>query len=132
MKFALHLHSPLLHADKATALRRRRKLRNVDRNLSGADANAETVDDATDDEHGDVLRCGRDDGADNPDDSADHDGFLTTQDVGDVTRAERSEPRAAGHRRGDAALDIGSRALARDIALVEVAEVVLGGNAAAR
>jgi hypothetical protein len=129
--WCFHLHGPLLHADKSTTLGRRGDLGDVDRNLSRADTNAETIDDATDDEHGDVLGSSRDGRANDPDHSADHDGFLATKDVRNVTRAERCEPGAGGHRRGDAALNIGARALTRHISLVEVAEVVLGGDAMA-
>jgi hypothetical protein len=129
--WCFHLHSPLLHADKPTTLGRRGDLGDVDRDLSRADTNAEPVDDATDDKHGDVLRGSRDGRANDPDHSADHDSFLATKDVRDVTRAERCEPGAGGHRRGDAALNIGARALTRHVSLVEVAEVVLGGNAMA-
>jgi hypothetical protein len=93
----VHLHGPLLHADKPTTLGRRGDLRDVDRDLSGADTNAEAVDDATDDKHGDVLRGSRDSRANDPDHSADHNGFLATKEVRDVTRAERCEPRASGH-----------------------------------
>jgi hypothetical protein len=93
----VYLHGPLLHADKPTTLGWRGDLRDVDRNLSRADTNAEAVDDATDDKHGDVLRGSRDGRANDPDHSADHDGFLATKEVRDVTRAERCEPGAGGH-----------------------------------
>lgn len=46
---------PLLCADELSSLAWRSDLRDVDRDLSGTDANTEAVDYATDDEHGDVL-----------------------------------------------------------------------------
>lgn len=121
---------PLLHANETAALGRRSNLRDVDRDLRRADTNAEAVDDATDDEHGDVLRCSSDNRANDPDDCTEHDGLLAAEAVRDEARAERGEPGAAGHRGGDAALDIGARTLARNRALVEVVEVVFGGDAA--
>ena len=119
---------PLLRADETTALGGRSELRDVDRDLGRADAYAEAVDDATDDEHGDVLRRRDDDAPDDPDDGAEHDGLLAAECIGDVTRAERGEPGATGHRGGDPALNIGARALALDGSLVEVAEIVLGSD----
>lgn len=121
---------PLLHANETAALRRRSDLRDVDRDLRRADTNAEAVDDATDDEHGDVLRRSGDNRANDPDDCTEHDSLLAAEAVRDEARAERGEPGAAGHRGGDAALDIRARALARNRALVEVVEVVFGGDAA--
>lgn len=72
---------PLLHAHEATALRRRCDLGNVDWNLSRTDADTEAIDDATDDEHGDVLRGGCDDRTNHPDHSTDHDSLLAAEDV---------------------------------------------------
>jgi len=120
---------PLLRAHQATTLGRRRQFRDVDRDLGRADSDAEAVDDATNDEHGDVLRGGHDNAADYPDDGAEHDGFLAAEGVGDVTRAERGEPGSTRHGGSDSALNIRARAVAFTRALIKVTAVVFGGNA---
>lgn len=134
VRYKKHYHdspgdSPLLHSNETAALGRRSDFRDIDRDLRRADTNTETVDNATNDEHGDVLRRSGDNRANDPDDCTEHDGFLATKAVRDEARAERGEPGAASHRGGDAALDIRARAFAWDRALVEVVEVVFGGDA---
>jgi len=62
-----------LRTDELSSFAWRSDLRDVDRNLSGADANTEAVDHTTDDEHGDVLRSANDDASDDPDDGSDLD-----------------------------------------------------------
>ncbi|KAH0356612.1 hypothetical protein KCU81_g274, partial [Aureobasidium melanogenum] len=71
--------------DELSSLAWRSDLRDVDRNLGGADANTEAVDYTTDDEHGDVLRSADDDAANNPDDGSDLDCDLA------YARQEQSE-----------------------------------------
>ena len=58
-----------------------------------------------------------------------HYSLLTTQSIGDVTRAERSEPRAAGHCGRDTTLNVGIWSSAWFVALIEVAEITLTGDA---
>lgn len=57
---------PLLQSDNTAALRGRGYLGDVDGDLGRADTDAETVDDTSYDEHGDVNRGAADDGADDP------------------------------------------------------------------
>lgn len=64
---------PLLQADQASTLGGRHALADVNWYLCGLDTDTNTVDDSSDDQHGNVLRCADDDGADDPDDAADHD-----------------------------------------------------------
>ena len=52
---------PLLAANETATLGRRRNLRDVDRDLSRADTNGQTVDDTTHNQHGDVLSRTSDD-----------------------------------------------------------------------
>lgn len=53
--------SPLLATDESSTLRWWCNLGNIDGNLSGADSNRETVDDTSDDKHGNVLGSANDD-----------------------------------------------------------------------
>lgn len=61
-----------------------------------------------------------------------HDSLLAPKHVRDEAGAQGGEPGATRHRGGDASLDIRARAATLDGALVEVAEVALGGDAARR
>jgi len=80
--------------------------------LSRADTNAEAVDDTTDDEHGNAVRGGHEDGTNDPnqqcqrvkaganrktgsispDDGADHNGLFTTEYVREISGNEGSQP----------------------------------------
>lgn len=71
-------NGPLLGTYKATSFAGWRQFRDVDRDLRRADTNTESVDDATDNEHADVLGCADNRGPDAPDHSSNHDGPLTT------------------------------------------------------
>lgn len=82
-------NGPLLSTDDGTTLGGGSQLGDVDGNLRGADTDAETVDETADNEHGDVLRGGHDDAANDPDAAANHDGGLATQDIGEETCSER-------------------------------------------
>jgi hypothetical protein len=64
----------------------------VDGNLSRADAYSETVDDTSDSQHGNVLGSADEDGTNAPDDGADLDGPLSSKDIREVTRDQRSQP----------------------------------------
>lgn len=64
-------NGPLLSTDETTTLGWWSNLRDVDRDLSRAYTDAEAVDDATDDQHWDVLRSRHNDAANDPDDGAD-------------------------------------------------------------
>lgn len=57
---------PLLGADQTAALGGRCDLRDIDGDLGGADADGDAVDDAANDEHGDVLGGTDQDGPDAP------------------------------------------------------------------
>ena len=57
---------PLLGADQTTSLARWSQLGDVHGDLGRADADTDTVDEAADDQHADVLGCTNDDGADDP------------------------------------------------------------------
>lgn len=121
--------SPLLQANKATTFSRGHTFANVHRDLCRLDADAETVDDATNDQHGNVLR-GADDGrADDPNHTADHDCLSSSQHVRQVPGNQGTKPRSSSHGGGDATLDARSGTLAfsfwGDLALVEVAFVRL-------
>lgn len=48
-------NSPLLSPDQTTTLTRGSELGNVDRNLGGADTNANAIDETANDEHANVL-----------------------------------------------------------------------------
>lgn len=104
----------------------------VDRNLGRADADAESVDDTTDNEHGNVLRSTDNDTSNNPDDGSDLDSNLAAETICEVARAESSEPAAASHRGSDATLDVGlgsyTFAVVAEAALIEVAFVRLGSD----
>lgn len=102
---------PLLRTNETASLCRWRHLRDVDWHLSGADTDAEAVDDTTDDEHGNVLCSRDDDAANDPNDRASpiayvsmavlrrskvvlcsHDGLLPTEAIGEYTGEQRGEP----------------------------------------
>jgi hypothetical protein len=61
---------PLLKTHELSSLAWRRDFRDVDWNLSRADANTEAVDYTADDEHGNVLRGADDDASDDPNDGS--------------------------------------------------------------
>jgi len=63
-----------------------------------------------------------------PDASTNHDGLLTSQDIGQVTRNKSSKPGTTSHGGGDATLDVGARTLARFGALVEIALIRIGAD----
>lgn len=129
---------PLLSTHDPTTFGRGRQLGNVDGDLSRADSDRDAVDEAADDEHGNVLRSARDDGTNDPDDGADLDGAFTTKLVGEVAGYESTAEGATGHGSGDAALHVGRGARAAlwvvgiGRALVEVAAVLLCGQAVKR
>ena len=72
---------PLLRTHETTTFARRSQLGDVDGNLRGADTDTEAIDDASHDKHGDVLGSADDDGANDPEDSSDHDSLLSAQDI---------------------------------------------------
>jgi hypothetical protein len=128
-------NSPLLRSDNTTTLRRRRKLRNIHRDLRRADTNSHAIDQSPDNKHTNVLRSARDDGTDHPDRASNLNSATTTKLVGEVARYQCAQERTAWHRCGDATLDVGSRSRACLIrgsewrssrSLVEVASVLLG------
>ena len=121
-------YSPLLSANKTTSLRWWSHFRDVDRNLSTADANGKTIDDSASDQLSDVLCCCGDDTANDPDDCTDHDCLLSAKDIGDVAGAESSEPGTTGHGGGDTTLDIGAWAATATLTLVEVTFVGVSAN----
>lgn len=102
--------------------------------MSGANTDGETVDEAADDEHGDVLGSTGDDGTNAPDDGTDLDGGFTTELVGDVAGDESTKEGSTRHGGSDTALDVGggTRAAIWIIGvvgtLVEVAAVLLRGK----
>lgn len=120
--------SPLLKADQSTAKIGRHNFRDVDRHLRRLNANREAVDDSAGDEHADVLRSTNNHRADDPEDTAEHDGFLATKNVGDVAGSDSAKPGTSRHSCRDATLGRRSRTTARairDASLIEVAEVRL-------
>lgn len=68
----------------------------VDWHLSRCDTNAETVDEATDDEHANVLGSADEDGANDPAEAGGHDGPATAEPIGEDTRDECADERATG------------------------------------
>ena len=79
---------PLLRAYYTPSLGRRRKLSDINGDLGGADADGETVDEATDDEHTDVLGSTRDDGTYDPDGTANLDSTAATKLICEIARNE--------------------------------------------
>lgn len=124
---------PLLGSDNTSALGGRSQLGDVDRDLGGADADRDAVDEATDNQHADILCGTRDDGTNDPDGASDLDGATTAELVGEITRDEGTDEGTTGHGSSDAALDVGRGAGARLLgaewgaigSLVKVAAVLL-------
>ena len=87
----------MLGSYNTTAAGGRSEFRDVDRDLSGADTDRETVDEATDDEHTDVLSGAGDDGTNDPDGTADLNSPATTELIRKVTRDESTDERATRH-----------------------------------
>ena len=77
---------PLLAAYKSASLAGGRDLSDVDGNLGTADADSQPVDDTANDQHANVLRGTDDDRPNAPDDTANLDGRLSAQDIGEVAR----------------------------------------------
>lgn len=104
--------------------------------MGRADTDGDTVDEAADDEHGDVLRSTGDDGADDPDDGANLDSSFASKLVGEIAREKGTTERTTRHGRGDTTLDVsrGTRATIRIVGVggpfIEVAAVLLGGKTA--
>lgn len=71
-----------------------------------------------------------------PDDGSDHDGLLSTHDIGDEARDQGSEPGTRGHRGSDTALDVWMRTGTCFVlgvgrtegTLIEVAEVLMSAD----
>lgn len=95
---------PLLGAHHPAALARRRQFGDVDRNLRRADSDGQAVDEAAHDEHADVLRGAHNDRSHAPNDGADLDGLLPTEDVGEKAGDEGTDEGATGHGGGDPTL----------------------------
>jgi hypothetical protein len=131
--------SPLLRADDTSTLGGRSQLGDVDGDLGGADTDRDTVDEATGNQHADVLCSTRDDGTNDPDGTTDLDGATTTELVGEIARDEGTDEGATGHGSSDAALNIGRGTGAGFLraergaigTLVEVAAVLLCGETVA-
>jgi hypothetical protein len=102
--------------------------------LGRADSDRNTVDEATGDEHANVLRCARDNGSNTPDGRANLNSVLAAEHISQVSGEEGAEKRPARHGGCDTALHIGVRARALRViveagtmrTLVEVAAVLLG------
>jgi len=90
-------NGPLLRSYNTTAAGRRSEFGDVDRNLSGADTDRQTVDEATGDEHANVLSGARDDGTNDPDGTTDLDSPATTELIREVTRDEGTDEGATRH-----------------------------------
>jgi hypothetical protein len=131
--------SPLLGSNDTSTLGRRSQLGDVDGNLGRADTDRDTVNEATSNQHADVLCSTRDDGANDPNGAADLDCATTTELVGEITRDEGTDEGTTGHGSCDATLYVGRGAGAGLLraeggaigSLVEVAAVLLCGKAAA-
>ncbi len=80
--------------------------------------------------HTNILRSSNNDTANTPDKCANHDGLLTADIVGYVTRDESTQPGATGHGSRYAALNRGLRTCTCRCcsSLVEVAEICLGAD----
>ena len=102
----------LLRTDDPTTLGRRSKLRDIDWNLRRADTDSETVDEASSDEHANILRGAGNSGTNEPDGTTNLDRPPTTELVREVARSEGTDERASRHRSCDSTLDIslGARA----------------------
>jgi hypothetical protein len=94
----------LLRADHTSTLTGGSQLGDVDGDLSRTDTDRETVDEATDDEHTDVLGSADEDGTDDPDDATNLDGALATEHIRERTRDESTEERTARHGSRDTTL----------------------------
>lgn len=135
---------PLLGADETTTLGGRRKLRDVDRDLSGLNSDTETVDNTSGDEHTHVLGSADNNGADNPNrrlattvqhqlyrndatmppcndlpnNTTNHNSILATKTIRNETRDESTEPRTTGHGSGNTTLSEGAETTT-DVIVVE-------------
>lgn len=87
----------MLGSYNTTAAGGRSEFRDVDRDLSGADTDRETVDEATDDEHTDVLSGAGDDGTNDPDGTSNLNSPAATELIRKVTRDESTDERATRH-----------------------------------
>lgn len=138
---------PLLEANEATTFGRGRNLSNVDSNLSRLDTDTDTIDDATDDEHANVLSSTAEDRTDDPaqlvsnrltlpnfivaslpDDAAEHNRLLATKAIRERTRNQSTNPGTTSHCGDDTTLDESTRTSAAVFignALVEIAAVRL-------
>lgn len=97
VEWVLTSDRPLLGSYNTTAAGGRSEFRDVDRDLSGADTDRETVDEATDDEHADVLSGAGDDGTNDPDGTTDLNSPATTELIRKVTRDESTDERTTRH-----------------------------------
>ena len=126
---------PLLSTDNATTLGRGGQFSDIDGNLGRADSDRNAVDEAADDEHGNVLGSARDDGTYDPDDGADLDGTFAAKLIGEVTGDESTTEGTTGHGSGNTTLHVGrgTRATICIVGigrpLVKVAAVLLCGQA---
>jgi len=105
----------------------------IDGDLRWADSDAQTVDNATNNEHGNILRRRDDNTSNAPDNCADHNRFLSPQEVGDKTRDESAKPTTTSHGRGDTALNARIRTRTWSIriqaSLIKVATIGAARNA---
>ena len=87
--------------------RRLTQLSHIHGDLSGADSDTEAVDEATSNEHADVLRSTDDDRADTPDDCTNLNGALAAKDIRKEATGDRTAERPARHGSSDATLHAG-------------------------
>lgn len=102
----------LLSPNKSASLRWRCNLCNIDWYLGTTNANAEAVHNTANNEHRDTVGSADEDRTDTPDNSANLDCSLSSQDVGEIPRNQSTKPRTTGHGRSNPSCnplsDIGS------------------------
>ena len=98
-------NGPLLRSNDAATLTGRCQFGDVNRDLGGANTHGQTVDESTNDEHGDVLGRTDEDGADTPDDGTRLDGSLATKNVREEAGKQGANEGSARHGGSDATLN---------------------------
>jgi hypothetical protein len=133
MKTYTPRNSPLLRTHNSPTLTRLRQLRNINRNLRGADPHRDPINESPRNKLPNTKRGTCNNAPNAPNHSADLDCAASTECISYDSRGQRAEEGPAGHRRGDSALGAGCWAGAFsvrvDAALVEEAFVLLGAKA---
>jgi hypothetical protein len=92
------VYSPLLQTDHSPSDSRFRNLRLINRYDRTTNTDTQTRHDPTDDEHSPVNRSALKDRTDNPEKTAEHDGFLPAETIGEESDEHGTDEGASGHR----------------------------------